>query len=82
VKIPPSRGRSRVGVWVVSTRRAHPFAWFVLDATVGVILTAALWWAFGKTVGLAFGGFLSFMLVSGLILRLIQRRLLAQRSET
>jgi HEAT repeats len=67
-----------LGTWTVRSRRAHPFRWFVLDAALDVILTVALWWALGSTVALVFGSVLGLLLVSGLVLRLSERRLMAR----
>jgi hypothetical protein len=71
-----SRDRSvtRLGTRTFESRRAHPTAWFAFDATLDVILTAALWWTVGRTVALVVGCLLGLLLVSGLLLRRVERR--------
>ena len=70
--------RQRLGAWSFQSRRAHPLTWFVFDATLDVILTATLWWAFGRTVALVFGCFMGLLLLIGLVLRLFVRHLTAR----
>jgi hypothetical protein len=58
----------------VLSRRAHPFAWLVVDAVEGAAMTTVLWLSVGAIAGIVFACSWGALSVFGLFGRRIQRR--------